>query len=137
VGRHETSIEEFVFCALFGIVLGCTFIFCSLTADVFCWRFFHRDYFMTHYLLYETNIDRFNTQVLASDSSGIHTATILAVGAKLVNARLLSDNLTIGVRPTVFDAIGHGLDHQAWGAVLCVSHDSLWASATIIIRLPR
>ena len=81
VRRLETSKEELVLGTLFSIVRESTLIFQPATADVLCWSFFHCDDGMIHILLYKAIVQHIFSEVSASDSRRIHTATIEWVGA--------------------------------------------------------
>ena len=119
VVRHlEASNEVFISAAGCDIVSGSAYILFPATADYLCWRFFHNDEAMKHFLLYKTSFYHIHTQAPAPDASGIHTATILRVDAKRTNLQLDSDNFTIGVGLTIFDALGHGSCHQACADLL-------------------
>jgi hypothetical protein len=116
VRRLETGAEELIFATVFGIVSGSTYyvpIFIFIADDLFYWDFFHSDASMIDFLLHKSSFKHIQKQAPAPDSCGIHSATVLLVDARALNAHKHLAGLTIGAYNTVLDSVGHGSHHDA------------------------
>ena len=78
--------EQFVLRALLLVVCGTTLVLIPATADFIRGRLFHRHKLMLELFLRKPRLEDSDTQVLASEASWVHTATILWVRAHIFDA---------------------------------------------------